>query len=180
MRCGRQGRGSRWSSHERDGGGRGAKRERGGSGVGEVDDGLRTGVDEVVFHLRNPASESDRVSALALPSKGGRVDPLLSRQRLGLHRKEGSNQGGISRSGPVRDDLLIRGMERHAGERRGDAEAPQHAQAGVGEVQRHAQPGPSRWQVEAGLTGSRTGWSGLAGSNGTGGSGLAGTGARGG
>lgn len=84
-----------------------------------MDNGLLAGgEEEVVLCLNNPASNSIHRSALTLPSEGSRTDTLLSCHGLGLHREEGSSQGSISQSDPVRDDLLARCMEMHAHEQR--------------------------------------------------------------
>ena len=97
---GRRGRGARWSSNERRGG---------GGSVGEVDDWLPVGGDEeVVLRLGDLASKSICRSTLALPSECGRAYMLLGRRSLSLGGEEGCGKGVVGRSDPGRKGLLAR------------------------------------------------------------------------
>ena len=81
----------------------------------EGDGGLLAGEEDVVLRISNPASESIGHGALALPSEGSRVNPLLSRRSLGLGGEEGHGESSVGRSSSGDDGLLPavgRGSER--------------------------------------------------------------------
>ena len=64
--------------------------------LGEGDDGLLAeGEEDVVLRLGYSASKSVGRGALALPSEGGRADPLLTCRSLGLGGEEGRGESSV-------------------------------------------------------------------------------------
>ena len=81
---------------------------------GVLDEG--DSAEDVVLRPSDPASESVGRGALALPSEGGRADPLLSCRSLGLGGEEGRGESSVGHSSSGDEGLLP--AEGSGGERR--------------------------------------------------------------
>ncbi|KAG2582500.1 hypothetical protein PVAP13_6KG109990 [Panicum virgatum] len=105
---------------------------------------LAGGDKEVVFCLSDLTSESVCRGALALPSKGRRTDPLLSRRKLGLGGEEGRGVGQLPTegggSGGARAPVQVVGGGGRGGVQGGGVGSAAAGARGQGRQRRTARP----------------------------------------